>query len=105
MAKFQFSNRALDDLNAIATYTIETWSVAQAERYVAELEAASQRLAETPQLGRRCDQVRPGLWRLEVISHVLFFRRVVDEVLICRILHYRLLPEHQPIDDEDEGRS
>jgi toxin ParE1/3/4 len=102
VAAFRFSNRARADLDAIAAYTIETWNVTQAERYVAELEAASRRLAEIPQLGRRCDHIRPGLWRLEVISHVLFFRREGDDVLICRILHYRMLPEYQPIDD-DEG--
>jgi hypothetical protein len=42
------------------------------------------------------------LWRFESGSHVLFFRRHGDEIFICRILHYRMLPEHQSIGDEDE---
>jgi toxin ParE1/3/4 len=105
VAAFRFSNRALADLDGIAAYTIETWNLAQAERYIAALEAASRRLAEIPQLGRRCDHIRPGLWRLQVISHVLFFRREGDDILVCRILHHRMLPEHQPIDDRDEERA
>jgi plasmid stabilization system protein ParE len=53
VATFRFSNRALADLDAIAAYTIETWNVVQAERYLAEVEAASRRVAEIPQLGHR----------------------------------------------------
>jgi toxin ParE1/3/4 len=98
---FRFSNRALADLDSIVDYTIRTWDDVQAARYLAQLETASQRLAEIPALGRRCENVRPGLWRIEEGSHVLFFRRVGDDVLICRILHYRMLPEHQPVDDDE----
>ena len=102
MATFRFSNRALADLDSIAAYTIETWDAAQASRYIAQLQTACQRLTDIPALGRRCEHIRPGLWRKEVVSHVLFFRREGDDILVCRILHYRMLPEHQPIDDEDE---
>jgi toxin ParE1/3/4 len=103
VATFRFSNRALADLDSIAEYTARTWDVAQAERYLAQLEAASQRLADTPGLGRRCEHIRLGLWRIEARSHVLFFRRQGDDILVCRILHYRMLPEYQPIDDEEPG--
>jgi toxin ParE1/3/4 len=98
---FRFSNRALADLDSIVDYTIRTWGEVQAARYLAQLETASQQLTESPALGRRCENVRPGLWRIEVASHVLFFRRVDDDVLVCRILHYRMLPEHQPVDDDE----
>jgi len=40
VATFHFSNRALADLDSIAEYTVRTWNVAQAERYLAQLEAA-----------------------------------------------------------------
>jgi toxin ParE1/3/4 len=103
VATFQLSNRALADLDSIAEYTVRTWNVAQAERYLAQLEVASQQLADTPGLGRRCEHIRPGLWRMEAHSHVLFFRRHGDDIPVCRILHYRMLPEYQPIDDEEPG--
>jgi plasmid stabilization system protein ParE len=57
-------------------------------------------LSKFPRRARRCEHVRPGLWRMEAGSHVLFFRRLGDDVLVCRILHHRMLPEYQPIDDD-----
>jgi toxin ParE1/3/4 len=101
VATFRFSNRALADLDDIVAYTIRGWDSKQAARYVAKLEAASLRLVEVPTLGRRCEHIRAGLWRTEEASHVLFFRRDGEDVLICRILHYRMLPEYQPIEDDE----
>ena len=33
MAKYYFTNKAVDDLSEIWNYTIETWSEMQAEKY------------------------------------------------------------------------
>jgi toxin ParE1/3/4 len=101
VATFRFSNRAFADLDDIAAYTIENWGPAQAERYLDGLQAAVVRLVEITTLGRRCEHIRPGLWRMEEGSHVLFFRRHGDDILICRILHYRMLPDRHPIDDDE----
>ena len=54
-----------------------------------------------PTLGRPCDDIRAGLWRIEQGSHVIFFRRRSNGILVCRILHQRMLPEHHAIEDED----
>jgi toxin ParE1/3/4 len=101
VATFRFSNRALADLDAIAAYTIRTWGEAQAARYLDRLEAMSRCLVDLPGRGRRCEHIRPGLWRIEEGRHVLFFRRQGDDILICRILHERMLPERHPIDDDE----
>jgi plasmid stabilization system protein ParE len=42
---------------------------------------------------------------MEQGRHVVFYREKPDGVLISRILHQRMLPEHQAIDDEDAGQS
>jgi toxin ParE1/3/4 len=100
LASFRFSNLAVADLNDIVAYTKRTWGDEQTVRYLAKLEAAVRDLAKMETLGRKCDEIRAGLWRIEVGSHVVFFRR--DEgVLVCRVLHFRMLPDHQPIDDTD----
>ena len=102
MAIIRYSNRAAADLDSVAEYTVRTWGQEQGERYLAQLEAMAQRLAEIPTLGRRCQEVRPGLWRLEVASHVMFFRRLEDgDTFICRILHRSMLPKQHPIDDAE----
>lgn len=86
---------------SIADYTLRTWGKAQAARYLSELEVCCQMLADNPALGRLCNDVRPGLRRLEHGKHVLFYRRERAGVLIARILHQRMLPDRHAIDDQD----
>ena len=38
---------------------------------------------------------------MEQGKHVVFYREECGGVLICRILHDRMLPEKQTIDDDD----
>ena len=85
----------------IGVYTLRTWGEAQANRYISQLEDCCQRLADNPALGRSCDEVRPGLRRMEQGMHVVFYREEADGILISRILHQRMLPAKQDIDDED----
>jgi plasmid stabilization system protein ParE len=42
----------------------------QCVRHLGQLEACCQRLAQDPELGRACDQIRPGLFRYEQGKHV-----------------------------------
>jgi len=60
-------------------------------------------LAGNPMLGRTCDHIRPGLRRMERGGHVVFHREDAGGVLVSRILHQRVLPDRQPIDDEEDG--
>jgi hypothetical protein len=43
----------------------------------------------------------PGLRRMEQGRHVVFYRAEPGDILISRILHQRMLPENQDLDDED----
>jgi toxin ParE1/3/4 len=52
-----------------------------------------QTMADNPGLGRPCDDVRPGLRRLEHRKHVIFYRQEREGILISRILHERMLPD------------
>ena len=81
---------------------MQTWNAEQADRYLALLEVYCQRLADTPVLGRPCDDIRPGLLRAQRASHVFFFRREAGGILVCRILHERMLPTAHAMDDEDD---
>lgn len=100
MATCRLSRLAEADLLDIATYTLQTWGQDQAIRYVDDLEACCQRLAGNPELGRACDQVRPGLRRMEHGRHVLFYRIEAKGILVSRILHQRMLPERQSMDED-----
>jgi len=101
VAAFRFSRRAEADLLGIGDYTLRTWGSAQAARYLGELEVCCQMLADNPALGRLCDDIRPGLRRLEHGKHVVFYRHERGGVLVSRILHQRMLPDRHAIDDQD----
>ena len=103
MAKLRFSRCAGADLENIAIYTLRTWGEAQTDRYICKLEHCCHLLAGSPGLGRPCDEIRPGLRRMEHGRHVVFYREEGGGVLVCRILHQRMLPEIQAIDDEDDA--
>ena len=102
MARFRFSLHAETDLHNIGRYTLRTWGEAQTHRYLGKLEDCCQRLANNPALGRSCDEIRPGLRRMEQGRHVVFYRKEPGGILISRILHQRMLPESQAIDDDDD---
>lgn len=102
MAAFRFSRRAEANLLRIGAYTLRTWGEDQAIRYLDDLEACCQALAENPSLGRACDDVRPGLRRMERGRHIVFYRVDAGGILVSRILHRRMLPERHAIDDEDD---
>ena len=87
----------------IGLYTLRTWGEAQTDRYICQLEDCCQLIADNPALGRPCDQIRPGLRRMEQGNHVVFYREEPAGILISRILHRRMLPDKQAIDDEDDS--
>jgi len=101
VAKFRFSHRAEADLLGIGEYSIREWGKAQAARYLGELEACCQTLADNPALGRLCHEILPGLRRHEHAKHVFFYRRELGGILVSRILHQRMLPERHSLKDQD----
>ncbi len=103
MGTFRFSRLAESDLLSIGSYTLRTWGEAQTFRYLGELEACCQQLANNPASGRSCDDIRPGLYRKEQGKHVIFFRRDSTGILISRILHERMLPVRHAFADEDDA--
>ena len=103
MALLRLSRRAEADLLGIGEHTSRNWGETQALRYLDALEACCQMLADNPSLGRRCDDVRSGLHRMESEQHVVFYREQPEVILVCRILHRRMLPERHVVDDDDEA--
>jgi len=102
VAHCRFSRRAEADLSGIGAYTLRAWGEDQAIRYIIELDASCQMLADNPALGRSCDDVRPGLRRMECGRHVVFYREDKKGIVVSRILHQRMLPERHEIDDDDD---
>jgi len=96
---YSFSRLARLDLIEIAEYILDRWGLRQAERYLGSLEECFKLLVQTPQMGRPCDQIRPGYRRIEREKHVVIYRIDQESIFICRILHHRMLPEGQRFED------
>jgi len=85
--KYTYSKRAERDL--IKTYldTVKEWGIVQADKYDAELENTVDLLADNPDLGRNCDEIRNGLKRHEHGRHIIFYRKRKTDIFIIRIIH------------------
>jgi toxin ParE1/3/4 len=103
VAAFRFSRRAESDLLGIADYTLRTWGKVQAARYLGELEDCCQGLADNPDLGRLCDEIQPGLRRMETGRHVVFYRKRRWGIWVSRILHRRMLPKKHSFGTPEES--
>jgi toxin ParE1/3/4 len=70
MSLFRLTRHAEADWLSIADYTFRTWGRAREARYMAQIEDCCASLADNPALGRRCEDIRPGLRRFECGGHV-----------------------------------
>ena len=52
MAKYELTNKAVEDLNRIWDYTYDTWSEYQANKYYEMLASSCQDIANDPELGK-----------------------------------------------------
>lgn len=92
MSIYRLTPAARRDLSSIWDYTAERWDVGQAETYIGELRAAIERVAEKPERGRACNEVRDGYLRYAVESHLVFYVESDLGVDVIRILHQRMDP-------------
>ena len=88
MAKFSFTNRALDDLMEIWDYTVEEWSENQAEKYYNLIMASCMDLANNPQLGKSYNIISQNLLGYKCGEHIIFYQEIIkNEIEIARVLH------------------
>jgi len=99
VANLRLSRRAENDLAEIGIHTLNRWGERQTIRYIDNLETCCQKLADNQASGRACDCIRPGLRRMGQGSHVVFFRRTRKDIVVIRILHKKMLPEENELDE------
>lgn len=90
MGSFILTQKARDDLLSIGRYTRKQWGKAQQIRYLMQLDSAFQDLADKPDIGRACDDIREGYFKYGVGKHVIFYRHTRGQIVIVRILHGRM---------------
>jgi toxin ParE1/3/4 len=75
-------------LRAIAIFTEERWGVVQRNLYIKQFDEVFHKLAASPALGKRCDDIISGYRKLPQGSHIIFYKDASSGVIeIVRILH------------------
>jgi toxin ParE1/3/4 len=91
MKGYALSRAAAADIDGIWDYTFETWGQKQADRYIHAIRDACEALAEGASHGRPVDDIWPGVLKIPVSAHFLFYLLLEDgRVEIIRVLHRRM---------------
>jgi toxin ParE1/3/4 len=100
MTPYKLSVKASEDIEAIWLYTLENWSLEQADRYVDLIFDEIEYLAANPTAGRDCSHLRKNYRCSKVKLHHIFYRLATKEnvVEIIRVLHERMDVENRLIE-------
>lgn len=87
--KYEISEKAFKDIENIWLYTVEAWSVEQANRYYNLIFDEIEYISEHPLSGRDVNHIRKNYRCTKVKSHLIFYRFLKSEkkVEVIRILH------------------
>lgn len=93
----RLTQEAKRDLAEIRTYTIQRFGREQWSVYQQRIEAAIQKLCQTPQLGRDVSYLALELNRFHIGrpkgSHYLYYRLVGQYLVLVRVIHDAQSPE------------
>jgi len=89
--KYKISSKAQSDLINIWEFTLDNWSVDQADQYYNLIIDKIRDLCNKPDLGRKYDQIRKDYWGINIKSHIVFYKINKEEIIeVIRILHQRM---------------
>jgi toxin ParE1/3/4 len=80
------TRKARRDMAGAIPY-LEKYSEKAARRLEAAIQAQVDRIAEYPESGQACDELRPGIRRVVVGDYLLFYRVIGQAVQVLRFLH------------------
>ncbi|MHA1564160.1 MAG: type II toxin-antitoxin system RelE/ParE family toxin [Alphaproteobacteria bacterium] len=93
--EYRLAPKARADAEAVWLYSRKQWGPKQAARYVDELAEGFALLANSPQAGAPCENIRAGYRKYPVIRHVVCYRETGYGIEIMRILHDRMFAARQ----------
>lgn len=88
--KVIFKEEAILDLENIWLYTLDTWSLKQADRYYSLIIKEIEFLTTQPKSGKNQHFILKGYWSCKIKSHIIFYRFSEKELEVIRILHERM---------------
>ncbi len=84
--QFRLTEPALRDIEQIADYIARRSGLAQADRFLAKLDARFAKITQFPNLGRRRDEILAGLRSLTTDNYLILYQAVQQDVEILRVV-------------------
>jgi toxin ParE1/3/4 len=88
MPNYQFTRKAVEDLENIWNYTFDQWSEKQADSYYSMLIESCAEIAQKPSIGKEYENITSNLQGYALGKHIIFYRETSKEYIeITRVLH------------------
>lgn len=87
---YTIRQQALQDLDEIWLYSVQQWSVAQADKYIHALFERFAWLAENPSCGKRRDDIKVGYYCFVEGKHLIFYKILGSVIEIIGLPHQRM---------------
>jgi toxin ParE1/3/4 len=84
--QFRLTEPAIRDIEQIADYIANQASLQQSERFLSQLDAKFAKIALFPNLGRRRDEILPGLRSLSIDKYLILYMPIEQDVEILRVI-------------------
>ncbi|MCL4706004.1 type II toxin-antitoxin system RelE/ParE family toxin [bacterium] len=95
MKKVSITPKTRADLRDISRYTDQKWGRQQRFKYLKQLGDCFAFLAETPQMGKKRDEIVGAPFSYHEGRHVIFYRATAEGIEILRVLHDAMdFPRH-----------
>jgi len=96
MQEYLISEKALEDINNIWIYTVENWSVEQADRYYNLIIDEIEYIVDNLDMAGDFEKIRKSYRYSKVKSHLIFFKKdKANEIEVVRVLHERMNIENR----------
>jgi toxin ParE1/3/4 len=89
--QYKLSSKAKSDLINIWEFTLDNWSIDQADKYYSLIVDKIHDICKRPDLGRTYNHIRKGYWGINIKSHIIFYKIAEEGIIeVIRILHQRM---------------
>ena len=86
--EYRISVKALEDIDIIWLYTIENWSLNQANHYYRLIYQKIKCIVKDFEGGKDIGKIKSGYRQVKVKSHLIIYKKAEDEIVeIVRVLH------------------
>jgi toxin ParE1/3/4 len=84
--QFRLTEPAIQDIEEIADYIAKQSGLEQSERFLSKLDVKFAKIAQFPNLGRRRDEILPGLRSLTIDNYLILYMPIEQDVEIFRVI-------------------